>query len=111
MRREKCGILRIVADCAGVVWTHNYSSRRAMQRQTIGAAQLYAVLDREFRRLRSPECRVCRIPLPFRQDAPDEVSANWRFGTPTVCPHGCHVVMAELLADLWTRYDLDDDRR
>jgi hypothetical protein len=34
------------------------------------------------------------------------VSANWLFGTPTECPHGCHLVIVELMARLWTRYDL-----
>ncbi len=77
-----------------------------MKRESLPAAQLYAVLDREFKALRSPRCRACHVPLPFRQDAPDEVSANWLIGNPTQCPHGCHLVIAELLAQLWTRYDL-----
>jgi hypothetical protein len=80
---------------------------RTMTRVNLPAAKLYAVLDREFRALRPSECTVCRVPLPFWKEAPDEVSANWRFGTPTECPHGCHLVIAELLADLWTRYDLE----
>jgi hypothetical protein len=79
-----------------------------MERKHIRAAELYAVLDREFRKLRPPECSLCRIPLPFWQEAPDDVSANWRFGTPTECPHGCHMIMAELLANLWTQYNLEE---
>jgi hypothetical protein len=80
---------------------------RTMARVNLPAAKLYAVLDREFRALRPSECTLCHVPLPFWQEAPDEVSANWRFGTPSECPHGCHLVIAELLADLWTRYDLE----
>jgi hypothetical protein len=77
-----------------------------MARQKIGAARLYAVLDREFRASRPPLCIVCRVPLPYLSGAPDEVSANWIIGNPAICPHGCHRVIAELLARLWTRYEL-----
>jgi predicted outer membrane lipoprotein len=76
----------------------------------VSAAKLYAILDREFRLLRPPACTVCRIPLPYWQAAPDEVSANWIFGTPVACAHGCHVIMAELLAQLWTAYELEEPR-
>jgi hypothetical protein len=77
-----------------------------MARESIPAAQLYAVLDREFKALRSPRCKGCHVPLPFWRESPDEVSANWLIGQPTECPHGCHLVIAELLASLWTRYDI-----
>lgn len=77
-------------------------------RKTIPASHLYAVLDREFKRLRSPSCTTCTVPLPYWQRPPDDVSANWFIGTPTVCRHGCHLLIAELLARLWTEYDLDN---
>ena len=47
------------------------------------------------------------VPLPYWRRPPDDVSANWHIGQPTECPHGCHVVVAELLARLWTRYDIE----
>lgn len=78
-----------------------------MVRESIPAARLYAVLDREFRALRPEPCKVCRVPLPYWRTAPDEVSANWLIGHPTYCVHGCHLVIAELLAELWTRFELD----
>ena len=77
-----------------------------MGRVSIPAAQLYAVLDREFRALRPAQCELCRVPLPYWQEAPDEVSANWLLGTPTECSRGCHLIIVELMARLWTRYDL-----
>lgn len=76
-------------------------------RQPIPVAELYAILDREFRRLRPAACRVCSVPLPYWRRPPDEVSANWFIGTPVECSHGCHIVIAELLARLWTHYDID----
>lgn len=78
-----------------------------MERQALPAAQLYAILDREFKRLRPPACKECTVPLPYFRLPPDDVSANWFIGTPRQCPHGCHLVIAELLAQLWTRYDID----
>ena len=78
-----------------------------MPRQRIVASQLYAVLDREFKRKRSSECTTCTVPLPFYKRPPDDVSANWFIGRPTQCRFGCHLVIAELLAELWTRYDID----
>jgi hypothetical protein len=77
-----------------------------MARTPIGLAGLYAELDREFRANRSAKCGLCRVPLPYWSGAPDEVSANWVIGNPSLCPHGCHSVIAEVLASLWTRYDL-----
>jgi len=76
-------------------------------RQPLPAAQLYAILDREFKKRRPLQCRSCTVPLPYYQSPADDVSANWFIGTPHHCEYGCHLVIAELLVQLWTRYDLD----
>jgi hypothetical protein len=78
-----------------------------MDREIIPVAQLYAILDREFKRRRPPACTRCNVPLPYYQRPPDDVSANWFIGTPPECRHGCHLLVAELLAELWTKYDID----
>jgi len=77
-----------------------------MARQTLSSAQLYAVLDREFRKRKSPDCLKCKVPLPFYKEPADDVSANWYIGTPSECPHRCQVIIAEVLANLWPRYNL-----
>ena len=77
-----------------------------MSRQVISSARLYAILDREFRKRRLTECGACRVPLPFYREPPDDVSANWAIGTPSECPRKCHAVIAEVLANLWTKYDI-----
>jgi hypothetical protein len=76
-------------------------------RQALPVAQLYAILDREFKVRRPAACSTCTVPLPYWRKPPDDVSANWFIGTPRECEHGCHVVIAEVLAELWTRYELD----
>ena len=78
-----------------------------MARTTISGAQLYAIFDREFKSLRPAACKNCRVPLPYWRAPPDDVSANWHIGQPQDCPYGCHLVVAELLARLWTRYDIE----
>jgi hypothetical protein len=73
---------------------------KIVERSTISSAQLYAILDREFKRLRPAGCTRCHVPLPYWRKPPDDVSANWHIGQPTECPAGCHVVIAELLTRL-----------
>ena len=81
-----------------------------MSRTTVSSHQLYAILDREFKNLRPAGCKNCRVPLPFYRPPPDEVSANWNVGTPKECPGNCHVVVAELVTRLWTRFDMEPER-
>ena len=81
-----------------------------MARTTITAAQLYTILQREFETLKPRRCARCRAPLPYYRAPPDEVSANWHIGTPAECPEGCHLVIAEMLTRLWTRYDIQPER-
>ena len=81
-----------------------------MTRTTVSSHQLYAILDREFKKLRPQGCKNCRIPLPFLRTPPDDVSANWNVGTPKECPAKCHVVIAELVTRLWSRYDMEPER-
>jgi hypothetical protein len=76
-------------------------------REVVPVAQLYAILDREFKLRRPAACTTCAVPLPYWRKPPDDVSANWFIGTPRVCGHGCDIVIAEILAQLWTRYDVD----
>jgi hypothetical protein len=96
------------ASCgARVLPRRRNALKEAVARTTISAAQLYAILDREFKRLKPKECQKCKVPLPYWRQPPDDVSANWNIGTPSDCPEGCHVIIAELLAKLWTRYDIE----
>lgn len=81
-----------------------------MARTTLSSAQLYAILDREFKRVRPKECRKCRTPLPFYRASPDDVSASWNIGTPSECPQGCHRIIAELVTKLWSQYDMEPER-
>ena len=75
-------------------------------RPEITPGRLYALLGAEFSRLRPAACSMCRMPLPYPVSRPDDVSANWRIGTPSPCASGCDSVIAEIVAGMWTRYDV-----
>ena len=79
-------------------------------RTTLTSHQLYAILDREYKKLRPNGCKNCSLPLPYYRKPPDDVSANWNVGTPKECPGKCHVVIAELVTRLWSRYDMEPER-
>ena len=81
-----------------------------MSRATITSTQLYALLDREFKALRKPQCKTCTSPLPYWRTPPDDVSANWTVGTPKSCEWGCHLVVAELVTKMWSKYDIERER-
>lgn len=78
-----------------------------MPRKQLTPGALYSLLNDELRQRRSEACH-CRMPLPFLVERPDEVSANWRIGTPSVCPNGCDALISEIAARLWPQFDLHD---
>ena len=77
-------------------------------RKHLSPGALYTLLNEELKRLRPEACQSCRMPLPFLVERPDEVSANWRIGTPPACAHGCDTIISEIAARLWPHYDLRD---
>ena len=48
------------------------------------------------------------MPLAYLVERPDEVSANWRIGTPSPCDNGCDGLIAEIAAAQWPVVDLYD---
>ena len=78
-----------------------------MKRLPLTPGALYKLLNDELRAKRKTSCQ-CRMPLPFLIERPDEVSANWRIGTPAQCVQGCDALIGEVAAALWPCYDLRD---
>lgn len=79
-----------------------------MPRTVLTPGRLFALLSSEFRRSRPAQCTGCRMPFPYLVIRPDEVSANWFVSPFAECPHGCHGVIAEIVARLGPLYDLVD---
>jgi len=68
--------------------------------------ELFAIIDREFRKVRPDKCKRCVTPLPFRKRTPDEVSSNWSIVEPEDCPDKCRVLFAEVVTRLMSEYEL-----
>jgi hypothetical protein len=81
---------------------------RFVPRQQLTPGALYTLLNAELERLHPRTCTRCQMPLPYRIERPDDVSANWRIGTPAPCAHGCDIIIAEIAARMWPQYDLLD---
>ena len=75
-------------------------------RTEIDAADLYVLLQREFRRRQSTDCNACFVQLPFRVDRHDDKMPNWELVMPPQCAKGCAAILEELVADFGMLYDV-----
>jgi hypothetical protein len=78
-------------------------------REALSSGQLYALLMQEFRKASDGRCATCQVPLPVFRHPADDFTANWHIGQAKHCPFRCHLVLAEVQANLWTRYDLANE--
>ena len=78
-------------------------------RTPIQAADLYVLLQREFRKRQVPSCTSCYVQLPFRVDRRDPDAANWEVIVPTSCSLGCREIMDEVIEDFSRRYELSPE--
>ena len=76
-----------------------------MNKTGVTAADLFVLLDREFRRRKPRECTDCFVQLPYRVDAKGS-AANWEVVTPRGCTPGCEAVFDELITEYQALYDL-----
>jgi hypothetical protein len=79
--------------------------QKIQKRAPMSAADLFVLLDREFRRRQPRECGACYVQLPFRVDAAADGNANWEVVI-TRCPIACESVLQELVAEFQQRYEL-----
>jgi hypothetical protein len=80
-------------------------------RTDIHPADLYVLLDREFKLRKPSECAACYIQLPYRVDRSDPVAPNWELLIPADCPHGCREVIEDIVQRYANLYDLAEDPR
>ena len=78
---------------------------KTQRRTAMSAADLFVLLDREYRRRRPRECGDCSVQLPFRVDAPINGNANWELVIPR-CQLACESVMQEVVLEFQERYAL-----
>ena len=75
-------------------------------RTEIAAADLYVLLQREFRRRQVPECSACYVQLPFRVDRNERDAPNWEVIFPPGCGYGCREVLDSVIEEFARQYDL-----
>lgn len=68
------------------------------------AADLFVLLEREFRRRRR-DCDACSVSLPFPVEGHSETGA-WDMVMPQNCAQGCEEIVETLLSQLRERYAL-----
>src|SRR4051812_18749538 len=100
-----------------------------MARPRLSLAELYALADREFKRLREAAsaplldklvpghrsvgllswCQKCTIPMP-RSIAPGtgRFGSNWAIDDPALCPELCHAFVQRALEPLQRTYDVEE---
>ena len=76
-------------------------------RTQVTTADLYVMLEREFRRRKSP-CRLCFVQLPYRVDSHGD-ECNWEMHMPADCGNGCAAALVRLVGDFQDLYTLSAD--
>ena len=67
----------------------------------VTAADLFVLLDREFRRRKARDCAGCIVQLPFRVRG-----ADWEAVAPGNCVRGCNAVFEEIVREFQRLYAL-----
>lgn len=96
-----------VDPCAVQLLDNQLLKGRMNKRTALHAADLYVLLQREFRRRQSPQCTQCFVQVPYRVDRNgDDEAANWEVAIPAQCQHGCAALIEELMQEFRALYDL-----
>ncbi|HET7728974.1 MAG TPA: hypothetical protein VFK48_02970 [Usitatibacter sp.] len=73
----------------------------------MSAADLFVLLDREYRKRRPRDCAACFVQLPYRVDTgAGEADANWDILLPADCGNGCGAMLEDMVAEFKARYEL-----
>jgi hypothetical protein len=81
------------------------------KRTPISAADLFVLIDREFRRRKARDCDTCFVPLPYRIDPVQRGGANWEIIAPARCRFGCDLLLEDLVGYFQSFYELRGNAR
>jgi hypothetical protein len=76
-------------------------------RRPVSPTKLGAILQIEFRTIRSANHPECTISPPRWRDPASPSEPNWTIDPPRECPDGCHLLINMVASDLATRYQLE----
>ncbi|MEP7070630.1 MAG: hypothetical protein ABI789_15380 [Usitatibacter sp.] len=83
------------------------SSQVLNARRPVSPAKLGAILQIEYRTIRSANHPQCTISAPRWRDPADPSASNWAIDPPHECPDGCHHLINMVASELATRYRLE----
>jgi hypothetical protein len=73
-------------------------------KMTVAPADLFVLIDREFRRRKARDCPACTLQLPYRVERRD--GPNWDMIAPRNCGRGCAAVFEDLVREFQDLYEL-----
>ena len=76
-------------------------------RRPVSAAKLGAILQIEYRTIRSASHPQCTISAPRWREPANPAEPNWTIDPPRECPDGCNLLIERVAAELSTRYRLE----
>ena len=79
----------------------------ANARRPVSAAKLGAILQIEYRTVRSANHPQCTISAPRWREPANPAEPNWTIDPPRECPDGCHLLIERVAAELSTRYRME----
>ena len=77
---------------------------------TLTASDLYALLDRDFRR-RTRQCTKCNFSMPYRLFGNGRDPGNWSVIPSASCSHYCEAVLDEVVSGYRSTYRLSETGR
>jgi hypothetical protein len=80
-------------------------------RTSVDAADLYVMMQREFRRRQSDSCEACYMQLPYRVDRDEPDEANWEVAMPPPCARHCQMLVEEIVEEFQATYELREEAR
>ena len=78
-------------------------------RTEVDAADLYVMMQREFRRRQSDHCDACYMQLPYRVDRRRGDSPNWEVALPPPCARHCQMLIEEIVEEFQATHDLREE--
>jgi len=80
-------------------------------RRPVSAAKLGAILQIEYRTIRSANHPECMISAPRWREPDHPAEPNWEIDPPRECPDGCHMLINRVASELAARYRLERRER
>jgi hypothetical protein len=76
-------------------------------KKPIGATEAATLLRDRFTRLKSPDCKTCKAPVPFWGPGVVTGTGYWYLKMMPPCDYGCSQVISKLWAEMTGEYEIE----